>query len=501
MTEEILLSEQMKHCDLYTIEKKGVPSRTLMERAAEAVVSEIMKAELDISKVTVICGGGNNGGDGFAAARFLAQRAREKGMDFSISTFFVGAEGKESEECAYQRKKALSFGIPQASAADIESATLIIDAIFGIGLKGKIEGNIASVIETINRRDAAVVAVDIPSGINADTGAVMGIAVEADITVTMARKKVGHLLYPGAEKCGKLIKVDIGIDTEAIEGENKIFSSEELPFPMPKRSPSSNKGDFGKVLIVAGAPNMAGAAYLSALAAYRSGAGLVRIFTTEKNRIILQTLIPEAVLSTYETEDDITSMLPEMARNSDSVVVGPGLSKSSAARLLLETVLKNTSCPLVIDADALNIISENKVMWKYIGKNTVITPHMGEMSRLTGMGISELKENAVENALSFAKEKGIICCMKDASTVISDGERVYISRSGCSALSKGGSGDVLTGMIAAIAAVKTDLFEASCMGVFLHGRAGTIAANCLTEYSLLARDIAENICNAMCENI
>ncbi len=497
MLEEILTSDEMRRCDSFTIEKKGIPSRKLMERAAEAVVSEIIKAKFDISKVIFLCGAGNNGGDGFAAARFLAQRARENGLAFRIETFFAGEDGKESTECAYQRKNASDAGVYEVSDPDIEGATLIVDAIFGIGLTRNIEGNIASLIERVNNSKAKVVSVDIPSGINADTGAVMGIATKADMTVTIARKKIGLLLFPGAEKCGKLIKVDIGIDTEALDGEHKIFSSASIPFSLPKRSPASNKGDFGKILIVGGAENMAGAAYLSALAAYRSGAGLVRIFTTEKNRIILQTIIPEAVIITYENDNDIPKLLIPHIKDSDSVVIGPGLSKSDAARLMLEAVLKNTSCPLIIDADALNILSENPNLWDFASKNTVITPHMGEMSRLTGKSISYLKENAVKNALDFAREKGVICCMKDASTVICDGERVYINRSGCSALSKGGSGDVLTGVIAALSAVKKDIFEASCMGAYLHGSAGTIASQCLNEYSLLARDIAENISEAI----
>ena len=501
MLEEILTSDQMKRCDSFTIDKKGISSRKLMERAAEAVVSEILKSDFDISRVVLLCGGGNNGGDGFACARFLAQRARERGIDSSIATVFLGKDGKESTECAYQRSKALGSGINEVSDPDIDSATLIVDAIFGIGLTRNIEGDIASLIGRVNISKAKVVSIDIPSGINADTGAVMGIAVNADMTVTIARKKLGVLLFPGAEKCGKLIRVDIGIETEALVHENKVFSSERIPFPMPKRSPSSNKGDFGKILIVGGAENMAGAVYLSALAAYRSGAGLVRIFTTKKNRTILQTLIPEAVLITYGSDEEIPKILTPCVNDSNSVVIGPGLSKSPAARLMLETVLKSAKKPLIIDADALNIISEDPNLWRLVGRNAVITPHMGEMSRLTGKSIDILKENAVKNALEFAEEKGIVCCMKDASTVISDGKRVYINRSGCSALSKGGSGDVLTGVIAALSAAKKDIFESSCMGSYLHGRAGAIAAEKRTEYSLLARDIAENISEAIMKEL
>lgn len=275
---------------------------------------------------------------------------------------------------------------------------------------------------------------------------------------------------------------------------NKICVSE--PPALPSRRQDSNKGTYGTVLVVGGAPGMAGAAYLSALAAYRSGAGLVRVFTCEENRVILQTLLPEAVLITYKSDEPhkIPAYLSTAADSASAVVIGPGLSLSDIARLQLETVLKVAASPLIIDADALNILSKNENLWELracAASPVIITPHMGEMSRLTGKSIEELKASPESEAAAFAVFRGVVCVMKDAETTVSDGVRTYVNHSGCSGLSKGGSGDVLTGVIAALAAQKMPAFDASCLGVYLHGKAGKIASEKLSEYSLLARDIAD----------
>ena len=241
---------------------------------------------------------------------------------------------------------------------------------------------------------------------------------------------------------------------------------------------------------------MAGAAYLSALAAYRSGTGLVRIFTPEENRIILQTLLPEAVLITYDENGDFTEtkkLLKESLSDSTAVVIGPGLSINDTAKKILSLTLLRASCPLVIDADALNIIAADPSLKTDLPKGSVLTPHMGEMSRLTGIEIAELKNQAAEYSRSFAEKYGIVCAMKDAKTAVSDGERVYMNQSGCSALSKGGSGDVLTGIIASFIGCGMPPFEAACLAVYLHGRCGEEGAKLLTEYSLLAHEIADLI--------
>lgn len=503
MNERILLGSEMKLCDEYTICEFGVSSRTLMERAADAVVHEIMLAGLDITKTLVICGSGNNGGDGFAVSRFLAQAARENGIDSDITLLFVGKGDSMTEECRYQREQTARAGIKEIKDIPNEKPALVIDALLGIGIDRTVTGRYREIIDWMNGLDTYVVSVDIPSGVNADTGEIMGAAVKADMTVTIATLKRGLLLYDGAEYCGKLIKADIGIGLEAVKDIPKVFTSQSsLPFPLPARSPFSNKGDYGKVLIVGGAKNMAGAAYLSALAAYRTGAGLVRIFSREENRTILQTLLPEAVLITYAEDSDMCEKLAAAVSDSSAIVIGPGLSQSKEAVKQLEIVLEKAECPLVIDADALNILSSEcgKELWGRIKTPWVITPHMGEMSRLTGRSIFELKRDIIESSRCFAAERGVICCLKDAHSALSDGRDVYLNTSGNSGMSKGGSGDVLTGLIAALLAQKMTPFEAACTGAYLHGRAGTLAAESLSEYSLLARDIAEHITTAIKAN-
>ncbi len=504
MVERLLTGDEMKLCDNYTIDNLGIPSRTLMERAADAVVNKIMSLGLDIKSTLVVCGSGNNGGDGFAVARFLAEKARVRGIEADIRTFFIGTSNSISKGCSLQRKLTKESGIPEDKNFDPIDKTLIIDAIFGIGLSREISGEYKIIIDKINASNAKILSIDIPSGISSDTGKVMGTAVMADITVTFASYKIGHFLYPGALHSKSVFKADIGIGTEVLSPENNVFTSlSSMPYKMPYRSPDSNKGTFGKVLVIGGAKNMAGAAYLSAKAAYRTGAGLVRIFTTEKNRTIMQTLLPEAVLTTYPEgchTGELTSLLVPLVKEATAIIIGPGLSQSEEAEWQLRTVLESAKCQLILDADALNIIaSKGNDLIEKLPSNAIITPHMGEMSRLTNKNIEFLKACPIESAKRFAKQNNIICAMKDAVSTISDGEKVYLNTSGCSALAKGGSGDVLTGIIGALCAEGMSPFEATANGSFIHGKAGTLAAKDMGEYSLLARDITDYISKAIIE--
>lgn len=274
-----------------------------------------------------------------------------------------------------------------------------------------------------------------------------------------------------------------------------IIAASSLPYSLPERKKDSNKGTYGRVLIVGGSVGMAGAAYLSGMAAYRCGAGLVNIFTPDENRVILQTLLPEAILTTYSLDDEskIYIRLKEAIASATVVVIGPGLSTSNIAKSILKAVLDYTDVPLIIDADALNIISEDASMWSLIHTHAVITPHMGEMSRLTKTSVAELKENAPDTALCFSKDKGVVCVMKDSRTCVAYENKLYINLTGNSGLSKGGSGDTLTGIIAGLCASGMGLFEACCSGVYLHGLAADIAKADFTEYSMLARDVCNYI--------
>ena len=265
---------------------------------------------------------------------------------------------------------------------------------------------------------------------------------------------------------------------------------------IPPRPERSHKGTFGKVLCVCGSVGMAGASYFSALAAYRTGAGLVEIFAPEENRTILQTLIPEAVLRIYDSSSPDIEYLKEVMKECDSIVVGCGLGKSSSALLLLKTVLKNTSVPTVIDADALNMIAEHPFLLKY-ARGHIITPHMKEMSRLTGIAVGDILNDPADIAYDFAKKHGLVCVLKDHHTVISDGgEDLYLNQSGNSGMATGGSGDLLTGVIAALLAQSKgslSCLDASVLGVYIHGKAGDVAAEKLGQYAVMATDIANEI--------
>lgn len=480
-------SEEMRRCDAFTIEH-GVPSRTLMERAAGEAVASLVEAKPEPGRVLAVCGGGNNGGDGMIAARML----RERGCD--VSVYLPLGRDRLSHELGEIADEAERQGVVFVDGDIAFSGySVIIDALFGTGLSRRVEGAAAEAIAGINASGAYVFSIDIPSGISADTGAECGCAVNADKTVTFAYPKRGLLLYPGYEAVGKLDVRDIGVELTALSHiPCSAYERADIPYLFPERKRNSNKGDFGKVLIVAGSPGVCGAAYLSALGAYRSGAGIVKIFTHEDNRTILQTLLPEAIVVSYSDGEHIKKKLCRELELADSVVIGPGMGRSESSKRILETVMSEVSSPIVIDADALNIISE-RADFEYPSVPTVITPHPGEMSRLIGAPVRDIKASPIAVASDYAARNGIVCVLKDARSVICDGERSMINLSGCSAMAKGGSGDVLSGIIGALAALGGDIFDAASAGAYLHGLAGEAAAERYGSRSALAHEIADCI--------
>ncbi len=490
-------AEQMKYCDEYTISQVGIPSAVLMERAALAVVEEIDKAHLDLSRVLVVCGSGNNGGDGFAAARLLNERkAASQDSVGEIVLAFVGKESSLTKETAMQKQICENLGIKSSSDFMEGDYTLIIDAMLGIGLSRKVEGFYADVIRWINaRKKAKVAAVDIPSGVSADDGKILGTAVRADLTVTFAERKTGQILYPGASCCGKLVCRKIGISSEFSEMK-KIFTygKEDLQ-RLPKRSPYSNKGTYGKVLLIAGSEGMSGAAVLSARAAYRTGCGMVRVFTPACNRIVIQTALPEAILTCFEPQEEITpQLLPSLAW-ADRVGIGPGLGTSAYAEGLLKAVLEHCEKPMVVDADGLNLLAAHPYLWEKVKKGTILTPHIGEMMRLTGMTKEQLMDALLPTAQAFARHHQIVLVLKDARTIVTDGEQVYVNTSGTDAMATAGSGDVLTGVICGLLAQGLQPFDAAALGVYVHGLAGELAKDALGARAVMAGDIAEQIGN------
>lgn len=481
---KILDAEEMKLCDARTIEG-GVPSRELMERAALSCVEIICSENFDLSHVTVVCGGGNNGGDGMAIASILYDRG------IFVQVVFPFPDTSCTEETSYRLAVLREKSIPILTEPDFASSTLIVDALFGIGLKRAVEGELARIINSINESGVPVFAVDIPSGVASDSGKVMGCAVRAGLTAAISNLKRGHVFFPGSELSGKIRICNIGISDEFAKAPLLCVEDSDAVH-LSSRPSHSNKGTFGRVLVVGGSVGMAGAAYLSALAAYRSGAGLCDIFCPEENRVIYQTLLPEAILTVYG--EDFEETLGRALRSASSVVLGPGLGVSPLSRRIVEYVFENIRVPLVCDADALNIVAEYRIPYPE-AVPIIVTPHPGEMARLCGVSVGEVTSDIQRICASYAKENKVICVLKDEHTVISDGEHNFVNLKGCSAMAKGGSGDVLTGIIAALLASapeETPLMSA-VYGVFLHARAGERAAEGHSLHRPLAREIADSV--------
>lgn len=494
-----------KEIDLLS-QEMGIEGLILMERAALKIaerVKEFCIKQQRFKKIVALCGVGNNGGDGLAAIRILTE------WGYEAEAILFGKEENLSEQMKVQIKIAKNSGIKfgfykmeEISAKLIEmEGGIFLDALFGVGLTREIEGEYKRLIEILNERSGLKIAVDVPSGVNADNGRVLGCAAKADLTITFGFSKVGVEIYPGKEYSGKVEVYDIGFPKKAmeeIEFPAFTYEKEEEERLLPKRREYSNKGSFGKVLIIAGSEGMSGASFLSALAAYKNGAGLVKLFTTEANRVILQTLLPEAIIDCYEEkqEEKLSKKTRErMERNldwADVVVVGSGIGKSIRSRDLVKKVLEREETPVIFDADGILLLKEEmrgSFMVKSLRKNFILTPHIKELSILLDREISDVKNNIMEIAKEFQDAEGVLV-IKEAKTVVTGRKKCYINSTGNSAMAKAGSGDVLTGFIAAHFALGGSLFEAASLGVFFHGLSGDRAREEKGIHSVLARDLA-----------
>ena len=486
---------QMKAADQYTIQKLGVPSLELMEHAAQACVQVLEDEKVDLSHVCVVCGSGNNGGDGFAIARILQNNR------YSVETFCVGNPEHYTEETQEQMHRLqecggkITYGMPQE-----DSYSVIIDAVFGVGLSRKVEGRYRQVIEQMNRMRGTKFAVDIPSGLSATTGCILGCAFKADYTVTFQLKKIGLELSQGRTMAGRVIVPDIGISTDSICEDQEIVRTAGKDIyrkMLPDRPEDSNKGTYGRLLVIAGSKGMAGAAYLNAHAAYMTGAGLVRIYTSSDNREILQTLLPEAIITTYEeyNKEELLSLLTW----ADSVCIGSGLGMSKLSEKILKTVIEYVKVPCLIDADGLNLLAENKNYLNQMAERRfVITPHMKEMSRLTGISVEELKADRIQILKDFISRYRITCVLKDSRTLIASEEKgIRMNLTGNSAMAKAGSGDVLAGVISGWMVQGKEAEDAAELGTYIHGLSGDLAKFEKGVYSVMARDLIEYISKAL----
>lgn len=481
----IFSGENMKKVDQYTINNIGIPSMVLMERAALSVAENIMKNEPINKTVLCVASTGNNGADSLAVCRMLYL----KGYDTCI--YILGDISKASEEFKQQLKIVKNMNI--TILEQIENRDVIVDGIFGVGLSREVKNEYKEVVDKINTWKNIVYAVDIPSGVDASTGKILGTAIKANYTITFGGQKIGTAFYPGADYCGQVINADIGYPDDVCEMFDHIKYLEKSDLTdLPQRANYSNKGSFGKVLIIAGSKEISGAAFLAAKAAFKTGAGLVRIFTHVDNRQILARLLPEAMINTYNTEEFDEHALESCLNWCDVVAVGPGLSVGPIQQKIIKTVLER-KMKTVIDADGINNISADVRLKKDLHKNVIITPHLAEMSRFSGDSIDYIKDNLLEVATKCNYQNNIATVLKDARSVIATNNGTYVNISGNNGMATAGSGDVLTGIITGLIAIGMDIDKAACFGPFIHGLAGDMAVNRISKDSLMASDIIDCI--------
>ena len=489
----IATGQEVFRIDEFTTNVIGIPQLVLMERAALRIAEHVKERFPAGAHVLIVVESGNNGGDGLAAGRILMMEG------YDVEIYWV--DGLKSASTGFDAQYAIAKKLNMKFVDELVNAgyDVIIDGIFGVGLSRAVMGRQAEVIKALNDMDGYKLAIDVPSGIDATTGFLLGTAFHADATVTFGLMKLGLLMGMGYEYAGEVSVVDIGFPKQAIdfvEPRLYTYDPKDVEELLPHRKRDSHKGTYGKVGIIAGSKNMAGAALFSAEAAYRMGCGLVRVCTVEENREIIQSRLPEALLTTYK-EDDIDTMRSAMKTVmgwADVLVLGPGLGTGEAAQYLVDKVLRSFDGTVVLDADGINVLSEHMDLFETMHSKLILTPHLMEMSRLTNQSVTDIKANKYDLAREFAKRHNVVVALKDARTVVSDGGlQAYINITGTNGMATGGSGDVLTGIIAGLLAQGMDRFEATKLGVCMHGMAGQAAAEEKGQYSMIAGDIVRSI--------
>ena len=494
----------MRDIDLSASNEAFIPSILLMENAALACVNFIKT--LNVHRIGIFCGKGNNGGDGFAIARQLIRLGYDVHVFLVLDTAFSGDALINYNILKNTNAKITAITDTELLEYYISASDLTVDAIFGTGIHGEIGGMAREVITAINNYSKAILSVDIPSGVNADTGEVLSVAVKADYTVTFAAYKLGMFLYPGADYTGEIYISDISIPDYIIEkspSDIYLTDSAYAKKLLPERKNNSHKGDYGKVFILGGSIGMTGAVALSSQSSLVSGAGLVTLGIPKSLNSVMEVKLTEVM--TYPLpeisgmlSDDAYTLVSEKINSSDILLFGPGIGRNESTQKLLFKILKNSQIPIIIDADGLYLLSEHLDILSSCNSNLILTPHEMEFARLLNKNIDEVRANRLELSKEFATQYGVTLVLKGHHTIATapDG-RQYINPTGNPGMATGGSGDVLAGMIAAFAASLPDETNAAVLSVYIHGLAGDIALENSNEISLTAQDIANNIKNAI----
>lgn len=502
----IVTGKQMKEIDRTAIEDYKIPGLKLMETAGHYVYEEIIKeiGQDKYKKIVVICGAGNNGGDGYVVARKL------KSNFFPVKVYSTVDIKKLSGDAKINYERLIELDVPvsvldqsnvlDTFIEDVEEAEIIVDAILGTGITREVNKNLRMIFDVINNSSNKILSVDIPSGVGAEDGKIYGIAIKATKTITFQLPKLGCIFYPGAEYIGELVVKDIGIPKEVLkERSSDVFLIDKTLVKqiLKPRKKDIHKGDCGKLLVIAGSKGMAGAAALACKSAIRSGVGIVKAAVPSVINDIIQISVPEAIsvpLADNKKGQIETSCLNEILnhiKDCNAVAIGPGLGKNEDILKIINTIIKNTDIPLVVDADGLNAVGLNADTIFSLRNSIVITPHPGEMARLTGLDIKHINENRIEIAREYSRKWGIIVLLKGSRTVIAlPNGKVYINTSGNPGMASGGSGDVLTGVLSSFLAQKFKIEDAVVAAAFIHGLAGDIMAEKFGEYGLAASDIA-----------
>lgn len=476
----------MRAADEYTIEELNVPSSTLMERAGKAIAdaAEERLKNAGGKSVLSVCGGGNNGGDGFCAARLLSERGYEAEV-YCIAERF-------SKDCLEQKEKFKGTVLTQVPDKKYD---VVIDALCGTGFSGEPNEKLAKQIDIVNTFGKYVVSADIPSGLNGDTGEYVK-CVKADETVAIGELKSGHFLAGGQEMCGKATRKDIGIDIKGQKADAVIYGLAELKDCFPFRKKESNKGDYGRASVLAGSLTYSGAPFLTAGAALRCGCGYVRLAVPDELFPYCVGKIPEVILTSAPSfggflkyDEDFLKML---AKASDAIAFGMGCGTGKDIYESICFLLKEFEGVLILDADALGALAKfgTKVL-KEKNCKVILTPHMKEFSRLTGKSVDLIRATGTQAAREFAAEYDVTVLLKNNVSVISDGTKTALNTEGTPALAKGGSGDVLSGIICSLAARGVTPFMSAVCGAYLLGNAGIRAEQKSSEYSVIATDVIE----------
>jgi len=509
---KIVTGKEMQALDKKTSEEYGVPSLRLMENAGLRVFEEIKRFYDGIKgkAVTIVAGKGNNGGDGLVVARRL------KKAGAAVTVYLLAEDGEISPDAkaslsAYQKIRGKFY--PKSSydlkelQARLAETDLVVDALFGTGLNSIVKGLAKEAISAINASGKRVVSIDIPSGVNADTGEVMGTAVKAELTVTLGLPKLGLFLYPGTDYIGLLRIVNIGIPqvlVDQLQVRIELLTEDQMAELLPRRPSNAHKGSFGHTAVIAGSVGKTGAAVMASLSALRVGAGMVTLALPESLEATLprrpweiMTLpLPETVDHTIglSAEKAITQFLEGKA----AVAIGPGLSTQTETQELVRNLIKQNEIPTVLDADGLNAFAGKAALLSHARAPLILTPHPGEMSRLSGLSTEKIQKDRLGAARLFSQEHRIFLVLKGAKTIIAEPSGfLFINPTGNPGMATAGTGDVLTGMITGLLAQRLDAATAAKLGVYLHGLAGDIAAARRGSVGLIAGDLIEQIPTAI----